>query len=292
MNIKKLYTALALIAVMMTAISTGASAKTDDIRVMSFNIRVQLKPDTGDLTWENRKAGCLKAIKKHKPDLIGFQEANFGPKEYLLKGLPKYQIVDRSEKPGTPDPNLASNQNPIFFRADKFELLDYGSFWLNEDQTPRKKGWDAQNVRHANWVKLRVRKSGQIIYFFNTHFDHIGKVARYQSSVLMRDMIKKIAGDKSVVFLTADFNMPCGNQNLKPLQDYLEVTELAVKKADKAPTFNGFGKEGGDGLWLDHIFFRNAKAENFEVVNEKFGIRYISDHYPVVSDFKIKIPKR
>ena len=43
---------------------------------------------------------------------------------------------------------------------------------------------------------------------------------------------------------------------------------------------------------IDHIFFRNAEARSFNVIDElKFGVKYISDHYPVISEFVIEIPK-
>lgn len=282
----------ALAALFLGAAGADLAAKTEDIRVMSFNIRMQLKPDTGKLTWESRKGSCVKAIKKNKPDVVGLQEVKAGPKEFFVKSLPKYLIVDRSGKPGIPNPGADNDQNPIFFRADRLELLDYGSFWLNEDQTPDKRGWDAANVRNATWVKLKVRKSGLIFFYFNTHFDHLGKVARLNSSKLMVEKAKEIAGDNAVVFLNADFNMPCTDAKFKPLKDYLSVAELEVRKADKAPTFNGFGKEGGDGMWLDHILFRNARVMSFEVVDEKkYDVKYISDHYPVYSDFQVKLPK-
>ena len=37
---------------------------------MSFNIRGMEKDEAGDFSWEARKKGCLKAIKKYDPDII------------------------------------------------------------------------------------------------------------------------------------------------------------------------------------------------------------------------------
>ena len=39
-------------------------AKSDDIRVMSFNIRRSSPSDGGEYSWISRKAPCVKAIKK------------------------------------------------------------------------------------------------------------------------------------------------------------------------------------------------------------------------------------
>ena len=59
-----------------------------------------------------------------------------------------------------------------------------------------------------------------------------------------------------------------------------------MKKADKTLSFNNFGKKDGAAA-IDHLFFRGAKAKSFEVVDEKFKVRYISDHFPVFADYEI-----
>lgn len=264
----------------------AAYPKADGLRVMSFNIHRASPDDTGELSWEARKAPCAKAVKKYKPDLIGLQEAFFEHASHLLKELPKYQIVDRHEKAGDLEPILEANENPILYRADKFELLDYGFFWLNEDQTAMKPGWDAASVRNTTWVKLRIKKSGRIFFFFNTHFDHRGEKAREESARLAVTRIKEIAGDDAVVFLGGDLGMPGGQAGIKPLADYMQEAGTSAKKPDKAPTFNNFGK--GSPMWPDHLFFRNATVKSFKVADEpKYGVKYISDHYPIVSDFSI-----
>ena len=201
--------------------------------------------------------GCLKAIKKFEPDILCLQEAYSYHKADLMKELNKYMLVDRSVKPGQVDPEVKNNENPIMFRGDKFELLDYGSFWLNEGQAPDTPGWDAAQPRNATWVKLRYKKSGVIFFCFNTRFDD-GENAGKKSSELMADKVKEIAGDD----------------------------------AQTMATFNGFGKPGNAPLWPDHIHSRNAKVESYEVVDaKKYGPKFISDHNPVYAEFEIRIPK-
>lgn len=141
-------------------------------------------------------------------------------------------------------------------------------------------------------MKLRFRKSGQIIFLFNTHFDNVGEMARAESALLMVEKIKEIAGDKAVVFVTGDLNTTCDDKALKPLTTYLNEASETVKKADKTPSFNNFGRRGSKLETIDHILYRNAEATGFRVVDEpKFGINYISDHYPICSEFVITLPK-
>lgn len=286
---------LLLVTAVITVLALSgikAEAKSEKASVMSFNIRIQFPADTGKYNWESRKAGCVKAIRKYLPDIIGLQEAAPGQKSFLMNELKKYIMIDGNGKPGTVNQDSEFGFNPIFFLADRFELLDYGTFWLNEDQTPEKKGWDAEYVRTTNWVKLRFRKSGQIIFLFNTHFDNTGVKARQESAALMVEKIKEIAGDNAVVFMTGDLNTTSEDKALKPLATYLKESGKTVKKADKNPSFNDFGRNGARPQMIDHIFYRNAEARTFNVIDEqKFGVKYISDHYPVISGFVIELPK-
>ena len=270
---------------------TTAAAKTEDLSVMSFNIHGQEKDEAGDFSWEARKKGCLKAIRKFDPDIILLQEAYGYHKADLMKDLKKHMLVDRSSKPGTVDQEIINTENPIMFRADKFELLDYGSFWLNEKQEADTPGWDASKARNTNWVKLRYKKSGVIFFCFNTRFSS-AEAACKGSVTLMVDKIKEIAGDDAVVFAGGDFQMSSSDRIMIPLVSYAKDANFALKDPDPKASFNGYGKAGDTPCWPDHILFRNAKAEDYEVVDSrKFGPKYISDHYPVYAEFEIAIPK-
>lgn len=267
-----------------------AVAKTEDLSVMSFNIHGQEKDEAGDFSWEARKKGCLKAIKKYDPDVLFLQEAFSYHKADLMKELKKHMLVDRSSKPGQVDQDIPFNENPIMFRADKFELLDYGSFWLNEKQEADTPGWDATSVRNTNWVKLRYKKSGVIFFCFNTRFSG-GEAAGKGSAVLMVDKIKEIAGDDAVVFVGGDFQMSSSDRILTPLASYAKDANFALKKPDTKATYNGYGNQGSAVRWPDHILFRNAKVEEYEVADGKYGPKYISDHYPIYAEFEIPVPK-
>ena len=270
--------------------SAEAQAKSEDLSVMSFNIRGMEKDEAGDFSWEARKKGCLKAIKKYDPDIIFLQEAFSYHKADLMKEFKKHMLVDRSSKPGNVDPEIRFNENPIMFRADKFELLDYGFFWLNESQEADTPGWDADNVRNATWIKLRYKKSGLIFFCFNTRFS-VKETAGRHSAELMVDKIKEIAGDDAVVFAGGDFKMSASDRILSPLVSYAKDANFSMKKPDTRASYNGYGKASDAVRWPDHILFRNAEIDDYEVIDGKFGPKFISDHYPIYAEFEIPIPK-
>ncbi|MCQ2135857.1 MAG: hypothetical protein MJY67_02970, partial [Bacteroidales bacterium] len=61
-------------------------------------------------------------------------------------------------------------------------------------------------------------------------------------------------------------------------------------------SFNGFEKcykVAEDPRYnLDHIFYRKCTANAFyTVVSEKYGVKFLSDHYPIYCDFRITYQK-
>lgn len=97
---------LLLVTAVITVLALSgikAEAKSEKASVMSFNIRIQFPADTGKYNWESRKAGCVKAIRKYLPDIIGLQEAAPGQKSFLMNELKKYIMIDGN---GNPEPSI------------------------------------------------------------------------------------------------------------------------------------------------------------------------------------------
>ena len=102
-------------------------------------------------------------------------------------------------------------------------------------------------------------KTGKKFYVFNTHFDHLGKVARRESAKLVLKKIKEIAG-KSPVILTGDFNATPEDEPIKIILnpedgDKLIDAEKISKNGHYGPygTFNAFKSEQ-IGKHIDYIF--------------------------------------
>ena len=108
---------------------------------------------------------------------------------------------------GRDDGEDAGEHSAIFYKTSRFDLLDKGNFWFSETPDVPGKGWDATCCnRICSWGKFRDKESGQGVLFFNSHYDHQGKVARRESSKLLIARIKQIAGTDATVFATGDFN--------------------------------------------------------------------------------------
>lgn len=259
-----------------------------DISVISFNIRVDNAAD-GTNVWRNRRDAVVTMIERERPMLLGLQEAQPHQITYLSEHCPDYAWYglgrDTGKVPPATDSYAAEETMAVFWRTAELELLDKGTFWLSETPDQVSKGWDASYRRTCTWAGFRHKKSGQTCYFFNTHLDNDGKVAREESIKLLVSRMKTINSKRRVSFLTADFNSNVTDACFAPLHVYMRDARANAAVSDDYPSWNGYGASTGR---LDHVFFSgdNCTAREFRTLRGDYGVPYISDHYPVAAWFR------
>ena len=266
-------------------------SRSGELRVMSFNIRYGTARD-GENHWSKRRDFVAETIRAFNPDLLGTQETLGFQKAFLQKKLPGYSSVGV----GRNDGKAAGEMTAIFFRAKRFKKLKEGHFWLSKTPArPGSKSWDSSLPRICSWVKLQDRKvKGKPILFLNTHFDHRGKQARFESAKLIRTQARKLGADCDVI-ITGDFNAVVGSkpynalfrsQKSIPSQLRLVDTYKAVSTVSSLgeATFSGFRAGRVKGGRIDWI----AAGTGWKVI--RAGIdrtarngRTPSDHYPVTA---------
>ena len=127
-----------------------------------------------------------------------------------------------------------------------------------------------------------MKATGKKFVYLNTHLDHKGKVAREESIKLIVKRAEELAGESLPVFITADFNSPTSNAIFKPMQEAMLDARIEAPVTDERGTLNCWGTTP-PGVVIDHIFYRGAEAQKFEVLRDKdYGAPYVSDHYPVM----------
>jgi endonuclease/exonuclease/phosphatase family metal-dependent hydrolase len=197
------------ITILMTAllltVTPELDAKAHRIQafgIMTYNIRYD-NPGDGDDNWKFRKSHIATQIRENAPAIVCIQEGLATQVLDLTNMLPGYGWTGV----GRDDGNYAGEFSAIFYATARFKMLETGNFWLSETPETPSLGWDAACIRICTWAKLEDRKSKAEFAVFNTHFDHVGKVARESSALLISERIKNIAGDLPVL-LTGDFNAP------------------------------------------------------------------------------------
>lgn len=248
---------------------------------MTFNIRYNTEKD-GINKWDNRKDRAAEMVKFYEADFCGMQEALIGQINDLQERLPDYEHFGL----GRDDGKEKGEFSPIFYNKTKFKLLKQETFWLSETPEKPSKGWDANLPRVVTWGYFKDLKSKSKFYVFNTHYDHIGKVARAESSKLVLKKIKEIAGSENAI-LMGDFNATPSDEPIKIIMEGLTESSKLTQAPHFGPesTFNGFENKEQDNRRIDYIFVNNPKLKVFKhatLTNTWAGL-FASDHHPVMA---------
>lgn len=250
---------------------------------MTFNIRYA-NPDDGPDYWDNRREAVVRMVEEVKPGVMGIQEGLAPQVAFLDSALTGYSYVGV----GRDDGHEAGEYAAVFYNDSLYAPVEDGHFWLSETPDSACLGWDAVCIRIATWVKLREKATGREFLVFNTHFDHIGVVARQESAKLLLSRVHEF-GDSIPTVIMGDFNFPVTDPSLAPLMNTPTFTEVrgsnaAKPQGDSLPqvTYRGFG-HGEPGELIDHIFCQKFVPESYEVITSGYGVPYLSDHLPVLA---------
>ena len=274
---KKFFYTLAIAAFALMSIACN---RTSEIKVMSYNIRLSSGTIKADSIyhWEHRKQASLNLMHEENPTVFGLQEACPDQMDYMVENLPEYGYIGVGRDDGKRKGEFMS----IFYKKEEVEFIDSGTFWLSQTPDQVSKGWDAQCFRTCTWAILKKKDTGKKFVYMNTHLDHMGKVAREESIKLIVERAEKLTGGKLPVFITADFNSPTSNAIFKPMQEAMLDARVEAPVTDDRGTLNCWGTTP-PGVVIDHVFYRGAEAQKFEVLRDKdYGAPYVSDHYPVM----------
>lgn len=282
---KRLLTLMCIAAAALSIV--GCTAEKSEIKVMSFNIRLSPNDDfDGENSWVFRKSGAIAMIEDVKPDIFGIQEGLFHQVNYMEDNLPEYGRYGV----GRDDGQQRGEANAIFWNKERFDLLEKGTYWLSETPDTVSRGWDGACNRVVTWVKLSDKsRGGECVWFFNTHFDHIGKIAREESGKLLIERMKEMVPEDEPVFLTGDFNANHDSEILQPIKSFMGMARDEAPVSDSLNTFHNWNKIDTDkgGHIIDHIFFRGADPVRYVTWTENYGLPCISDHYPVYAVFAL-----
>ena len=149
-------------------------------------------------------------VQYHDFDIFGTQECFIHQLKDMKEALPGYDYIGV----GRDDGKEKGEHSAIFYRTDKFDVIEKGDFWLSETPDVPSKGWDAVLPRICSWGHFKCKDTGFEFLFFNLHMDHIGKKARVESAYLVQDKMKELGKGKELpAILTGDFNVDQTHQS-------------------------------------------------------------------------------
>lgn len=284
--------------------SVHAQDDANELRLLSFNIRMSYGEVGKPTEWKHRRDFVAEIIANGKYDFVGIQEAIITDKpdlnqvKDLKRLLPGYGLLTRSRMVSTTE----GESTPILWRKDRWEMdeKEHGVFWLSDTpDVPQSITWGNACPRTVVWGKFHElqdgKRSGRVVYFINTHFDHVSEKARQLAAVQIADFIAKNVKEGETAFVTGDLNCGESSQAIR----YLSGKEAEIQAEDvKSPapmvdtfrvvnpdeknvqTFHGY-RDLKFAEKIDFIFmFGDLKVKSAKIIREKKEI-YPSDHFPI-----------
>lgn len=262
------------------------SASAQDLVVASYNIRNDTSKDvkSGD-AWSQRCPQVCGIIEVRDFDVFGAQEVKHNQLIDMCNALPGYAYVGVGREDGA----TGGEYSPVFYKKDRFALLDGGTFWLTDgDTTTPVKGWDARYKRICSWVRLKDKECKRVFWFFNLHMDHRGTVARRESSRLILKKIAEIANPNEPVILTGDFNVDQHNEIYSIIANsgvLVDSYVVAEKRFTPNGTFNAFKPQAWTDRRIDHIYISPSwKALSYDVATNVYWTE-VKDAAQTTGDF-------
>lgn len=247
---------------------------------MSFNVRQShAKEARRSDNWPNRKEACLEMLKTRRPDLVGFQEAQYKGQwsffrdslssEYGCFGIGRDNGADKGETSG------------FLYKTSVLTLLDSGTFWVSETPDVPSKSFDEKYNRSLTWGLFKVNRSGKRFYYFNTH---LGLTWRSQKEGI--DMIvgkmREINPEGLPLIFSGDLNTDISSKAFDSLKPIMLNSRDVAPVTDYIPTYNAWGNKQKECI-IDFIWITpDIKCLEYHTdTNPYGGHELISDHYPI-----------
>jgi endonuclease/exonuclease/phosphatase family metal-dependent hydrolase len=273
-------TILTLLCMLWAIAASAAPPASAPINVATYNLRYD-HPEDGPNAWPARKDMVKALIRYHEFDIVGTQEG-------LANQIADLAQMDEFDYVGVgrDDGKDAGEHSAIFFRKNRFTLLDKGDFWLSETPDRPSFGWDARCCRRlASWARLRDRTSSRVLVVFSVHFDHEGELARRASAELMLRKIAEIARGAPAICV-GDFNSTPDTVQIQAMSRAMRDARLTSKAPPYGPaaTFNDFHLDRAPTERIDYVFVdRHFDVLKYAALSDTLDQRYPSDHFPVVA---------
>lgn len=254
---------------------------TDEITIMSANVRCYAPDDPFKESWFYRADLIIDDVNSVKPDIIGFQEVTFIHYSFLVDSMPDYdsEIAYRDEW-------ILSEGCPIFYRTDKYEKVDSGSFWLSETPEVMSKDWGAAHYRICTYIILRDRATSEEFVVFNTHLDHVSDEARINGIKVVLDKIAEF--NNIPAFLMGDLNAKPGSKTIQSTKESFDDAHDIATVADEGPTYHDWGKQPNRER-IDYVMISKGAAtvSEYRIVDNCHDGVYSSDHASIYIKAKL-----
>ena len=265
----------------ITLLFLSLTAAPAELKVGSYNLRINTPRDLPSNSWKQRAPRCLEVLKAEKFDIFGTQETQKCHIDQITAIGYKAIGLPRENK------NNAEHST-IFYNPEILELEKTETFWLSE--TPDitgSKSWNTACPRICTVGYFTHKASGKIFVYVNTHLDHKSQLAREKGIELIIKYLKKFKLDYPYI-LTGDFNARPDSEVYKKISGFMAdariVSEKILPSANQ--TYHGYKADPAKrrmNMPIDYIFVNDiaVKVKTFQVIDDFKNGFASSDHFPV-----------
>ena len=219
----------------------------------------------------------------YEPDFIGAQEVLHHQLTYIDSMLVQYSFIGV----GRDDGKTLGEYSCIFYNKEKYIPIKQSTFWLAPKSDSVCMGWDAVCNRVCTYGLFKNKKNNQVVWVFNTHFDHVGKTARIESAKLILKKIKELNVKNDPVILLGDFNLrPTEEPIQKIASEMNNARDISKMIYGNIDTWNAFKFNEKPNGGIDYIFVNKHQklvVEKFATITDSYDLKYPSDHFPVMA---------
>lgn len=252
--------------------------------VLTQNIRYA--DDEGGNLVIQRAPRFNQLVQQYQPDIMCIQEDNrvwapilekFFSDRYGFTGMYSGGPVENDGKGG--------NKQLIFFRSDRYELLEEGGFWLSDTPQEVSKVEDSKSIRSCTWALLQDLHTDKALFVCNTHLDTQNDEVRIAQLNILLEQVGSYMDKYPTVF--------CGDFNARPdSQVYAQVTarfsdpHVTASSADHTTeyTYTNYGTDE-DPRRLDYLFYNDSLvAQSYRIMTDTYD-GYISDHFGAMTEY-------
>ena len=285
------------------------------LKVMSFNVQTE---NGTQVDFDLRAEMLRDLMDQLQPDSIGMQEVTTGwiYRMDTFAFNASYAGVGEGRTTG-------GEASSIYYRKDKFDLVNSGTFWLSE--TPDVKGSYLEASlypRICTWAHLRDKVTGYEYIHVNTHLDHLGgsdgRSLRTAQTRVILEYLKSLPDVPMV--MTGDFNQAKTNSEDSTYAIFKNVLGQSTFTASTGEKMTGnfsdarteakdtvsaeewasmtaYWQEGTDKYNpakkpIDYVFYTTGDFDAMVYRNIHYhrdGI-YMSDHLPQYCELHVKVP--
>jgi len=274
------------------------SVHTSPVRIVTYNTKYGRSPTS--------VVADLQRLSAAQADVIGLQEMG----SRTLRETVRAQFVECSTctydavMPDTPE----QNATPILYKRSKFDLLSTGTRKVSNTTYvgPSGAGPSTMKAKFVNWVQLRHRIKGQVMYVLNSHAvpsvqaggggrdtNHSARLRLYgQHMSGLKSVVTELGTSGAMIFSTGDFNVNYRRDSVvrDPLFPYYNMNQVNVHASYDylgmpLTGTHSLGR-GNDTRLIDYVYSLAHVAVTAK--SQEILQGYGSDHRPVLVRYAIR----